>query len=444
MIATVMRLAWTNLTRDRAALFLTFLVPLVFFSIFALIFGNLGGGGDGGPKALKVLVVDEDGTAISARFLATVAAQDGLEVTASAPGDDGGAGERWTRETALREVRRGGAAAAVVVRAGFGDSYGDFGATGAPLELIHDASNPLARYTVNGLLQAAAFQTSPGVLMERGLEALEDFGGGGLTQQQRVALGDVKSLISTVTAAGGGTGGGTGGAGSLVAAEVTAAHDEAGEGEEKKSPSMVAYYAAGIGVMFLLFSTVAAAGTLLEDQESGTLDRLLSSRLGMGELLRARWLFYSLLGALQVTLMFLWGALAFGLDLFTAKRLAGFALMVLVTGAAAAAFALLLATACKSRAQLGGVSTIVILVMSALGGSMVPRFVMPDFMDTLAKLTFNGWALDGFLKVFWYDDPAVGVAGGLVDLLPQVGVLAAAAAVFLWLARRLARRWETA
>ncbi len=163
----------------------------------------------------------------------------------------------------------------------------------------------------------------------------------------------------------------------------------------------------------------------------------------MSELLRGRWLFYSLVGVSQVVVMFLWGALAFGLDLFTAKRLVGFGLMAVVTGAAAAAFALLLATACKSRAQLGGVSTIVILVMSALGGSMVPRIFMPDFMDTLAMFTFNGWALDGFLKVFWYDDPAAGVLGGAIDLLPQLGVLSALTVVFLWLARRLAGRWES-
>ncbi len=54
---------------------------------------------------------------------------------------------------------------------------------------------------------------------------------------------------------------------------------------------------------------------------------------------------------------------------------------------------------------------------------MMPRFVMPDFMDTLALFTFNGWALDGFLKVFWYDDPAAGIARSLLSLAPQLAVL---------------------
>ena len=62
---------------------------------------------------------------------------------------------------------------------------------------------------------------------------------------------------------------------------------------------------------------------------------------------------------------------------------------------------------------------------------MMPRFVMPDFMDTVALFTLNGWALDGFLKVFWYDDPAAGIARSLLALAPQLVVLSLLAVVFL-------------
>jgi len=39
MIGSVVRAGWLNLRRDRAALMLSFVVPIVFFSIFAGIFG---------------------------------------------------------------------------------------------------------------------------------------------------------------------------------------------------------------------------------------------------------------------------------------------------------------------------------------------------------------------------------------------------------------------
>jgi len=82
-------------------------------------------------------------------------------------------------------------------------------------------------------------------------------------------------------------------------------------------------------------------------------------------------------------------------------------------------------------------STLIILPMSALGGSMFPRFLMSESMQKLGLLTFNGWALDGYLKVFWRDAP-------VWQLWPQVLVLTTLAVVFMLLARLFARRWETA
>lgn len=439
MIGTMMRLGWTNLKRDRAALFLTFLVPLVFFSIFAAIFGNLGGGGeDGGIKDLQVLAVDEDGSSISASLIATLGEQEGLEVIPAPPAtEERPQPEPWSRDAAFREVRAGRAAAAIVVPAGFGEQFADFGQDGLAVELIYDASNPMAQFTVAGLLQAAAFQAAPTALMEGGFEALEEFGGGALTEQQRASIEQLRVLLEEgpVTDLAGDDDAGFSG---LVQVEATAAHDD----EDGEDFSMVAYYAAGIGVMFLLFSMTGAAGSLLDEQESGTLDRLLTSNLGMSQLLVGKWAFYALIGLAQVLLMFGWGAAVFGLDLSGAKTLVGLLAVAVPTAAAASAFGLLLATLCTSRAQLGGLSTIVVLVMSALGGSMVPRFVMPDFMDTLSKFTFNGWALDGFLKVFWYDDPEASVVAALRDLAPQILVLSVACVVFLVVARRLAGRWE--
>jgi ABC-2 type transport system permease protein len=95
-----------------------------------------------------------------------------------------------------------------------------------------------------------------------------------------------------------------------------------------------------------------------------------------------------------------------------------------------------LATIAKSRAQLSGFSTILILTMSALGGSMFPRFLMSETMQKFGLLTFNGWALDGYLKVFWRE-------AALWQLWPQVLVLVALTVAFFTGARLLARRWES-
>jgi len=155
----------------------------------------------------------------------------------------------------------------------------------------------------------------------------------------------------------------------------------------------------------------------------------------MGGLLAGKWLFLTSMGMMQLAVMFLWGRLMFKLDLF--HHVPGFLIMTAFTASAAAAFGLLLATLAKTRAQLSGMGTIIILTMSALGGSMFPRFLMSDTMQKLGLLTFNAWALDGYLKVFWHDAP-------LWQLWPQLLMLTALGATFFSLARLFARRWETA
>jgi ABC-2 type transport system permease protein len=62
-------------------------------------------------------------------------------------------------------------------------------------------------------------------------------------------------------------------------------------------------------------------------------------------------------------------------------------------------------------------------VLSAVGGSMVPVSIMPQFMQTLSKFTPHNWALAGFQDVF--------VRGlGVSAILPDVGVLLVFAAAF--------------
>ena len=146
-----------------------------------------------------------------------------------------------------------------------------------------------------------------------------------------------------------------------------------------------------------------------------------------------RWLFLTALGTVLGAAMFVWGAVVFGLALWTPRHLAGFAILTTVTAAAAAAFGLVLASACRTRAQLNGVAAVTILILSAVGGSLFPRFLMPEAMQTLGLATFNAWALDGYRKIFWYQAEPIA-------LVPQVAVLVASCALFLTIARILVAR----
>ena len=420
MIATLLRAGWLNLRRDRVAQALTFLLPIVFFSIFASVFG----GQSSGTSRIRVAVIDEDHSELSARIIAGLEKESGLRVRRTT--EDGAA---LTAATAEALVKDGDVPVAIVIPAGIGDSFGAVG-FGSPVKirLLADVSDRIAPEMVLGLLQKVTMTAAPDLMMQGGMKQFEQHAGA-LTPQQRQAIDAWLPRLKAESQAPDAQPAGGEGAGMMLATEVVDVM-----GSNTRRGSLISFYAAGIGVMFLLFSCVAGAGgALLDEVEAGTLERLLSTRLGMSQLLLGKWLFLTLVGAAQLTVMFVWGWLVFDLPLFS--HLAGFAVMTAVTAGAAAALGLVLATVARSRAQLSGFSTILILTMSALGGSMFPRFLMSETMQKFGLLTFNGWALDGYLKVFWREAP-------LWQLWPQVVVLIALTAAFFTGARMLARRWE--
>jgi ABC-2 type transport system permease protein len=416
---TLMRIAWTNLTRDRVAQALTFLLPIIFFSIFATVFGNQG---RAQTTKIRVAVVDEDQSELSGRLIEGLKKESGLRVRTTAADD--AAGPALDRSAAERLVRGGDVPVAVVIPRGLGEAFGQSGFGGGPaIALLADPSDPIAPNMVGGLLQKVTMTAAPDLMMQGGLRQFETYAGQ-LTPQQRTA---VDAWLPRLKA-----GEGSSASGAAMGANVQIV-DVMRTGDKERG-SLISFYAAGIGVMFLLFSMVGAAGgVLLEEVESGTLERLLCTRLGMSGILFGKWIFLVAVGFAQLTVMFLWGTVAFGLPLFS--HLAGFAVMTLATAAAAAALALILATLARSRAQLSGFSTILILTMSALGGSMFPRFLMSETMQRVGLVTFNAWALDGYLKVFWRD-------ATIWQLWPQLAVLSGLAILFLTGARVMARRWE--
>ena len=422
MIGTLLRIGFINLRRDRVVQALTFLLPVMFFSIFATVFGSQRDATD----RIVVAVADDEKSDYSKKLVKALQAEGGLTVQTTTERD--GSGAELTRATAEALIKAGTYSVAIVLPKGFSEGRNVFqpDPSAPKIQLLADVSDPVAPQMVLGLLQKVSFTAAPEMLATDGMGMLEKYGGP-LTPQQRDSMATWQKMVADRNA----SGGAAGGAGGFTGVPVEMVNVMQPGGDSKPT---VSFYAAGIGVMFLLFSCTGAGGAMLDEEESGTLGRLIGSRAGMTGVLAGKWLFLSIMGVLQLTVMFLWGAAVFGLPLFS--HLPGFFVMTIVTACAASAFGLVLATISRSRAQLSGLSTIIILAMSAVGGSMFPRFLMSEGMQQMGLLTFNAWALDGYIKVFWREAP-------IIDLWPQLLVLSALCAVFLTGARYFARRWET-
>ncbi len=435
MIRRIVRTAVINLTRDRSALLLTFALPIAFFTIFAVIFGAQK---NPGTSKVNVVLVDEDHSAASTRLAAALKNDPALSVTTEQKAQNKNAVPApFTREAAEKAVRQGDAPIALVIPKGFSNSPFSFGSDkseGRKIELLCDSSDPIAPQVVGGMLQKAAMTAMPDVMAETGASYMDRYMQ--LTPAQKSKWQEqlesfrkhIRERDQNQSAD--------------ASAKSNDNPDEVGGliaftkrdllGEKKKNPN-IAFYAAGIGVMFLLFSATGAGGALLDEAESGAMDRVLSTNVSMSNLLTGKLVYLTLLGSTQLTVMFVWAALAFKVELWS--HLAGFIIMTIPTALAASAVGLLLASMSRTRAQLGAISTLLILSMSALGGSMFPRYIMPASLQKVGLITFNAWAIDGFQKVFWREEP-------LSHLWPQVTVLLGITLVLFAMARRFARKWE--
>ena len=435
MIFNIVRTALIALKRDRAALALSFILPIAFFSIFATIFG---GAHDSTPK-IKVIVVDQDQSRASKELVKGLERESSLIIYTRPPAENKNAKPQpdYTAATAESAVKAGDAPVALIIPQGFGQHPVAFGpdAGGSEIQLLNDQSDMIAPQMVAGLLQKAAMTAMPAAMAEQGMKYTDKYIGG-LTEAQRKQMGvnlkelqqleDERDADRKSEAGGSDSGSGFDGGG------IIAVKSRAVVGENKRSP-MVSFYAAAIGVMFLLFTASGSAGSLLDEQDSGALDRVLSSRVTMTKLLAGKLTYNTMLAFVQLIVMFLWGWAVFKLDLFS--HIPGFVVMGICTAFAVAAFGMLLASLCQTRAQLGALSTLLILIMSSIGGSMFPRYLMPESIQKAGLFTINAWAIDGFTKVFWRDLP-------VSALWPQVSVLVVVGVALFLIARRAARRWE--
>ena len=432
MIFAIVRNGIRALRRDRAALILSFVLPIAFFSIFAAVFGGMR---STGMPRVSVLVVDEDHSPASERLVGALGRETSL---AAKTRPDAKKGEPnpadYTAATAEAAVKQGAAPVALIIPKGFGDSPISFGPGGnrKAIALLNDPSDPVAAQVVSGMLQKVVMTTMPDTMADVGMKYFEQSSGGLTPGQRKNIEGSLAQFRDELKRRGeGGSPAANSGNdfGGLVAVEVRNV-----VGEKKRSP-MISFYAAGIGVMFLLFTASGAGGSLLDEAECGALDRVLSGRVTMTTLLAGKMAYSTLLACSQLTVMFLWGAALFHLDLFT--HLPGFIVMTVATSFAVASFGMLLASVSHTRAQLAALGTLIILTMSAVGGSMFPRFLMPEAMKKVGLFTFNAWAIDGYTKVFWRDEP-------IWNLWPQVAFLLGSGLVLFAMARRFARRWEYA
>lgn len=196
------------------------------------------------------------------------------------------------------------------------------------------------------------------------------------------------------------------------------------EGNNNNHPTATEQNVPGYTIFGVFFIVLTLASSFIQEKNDGTFQRILTAPLSKTALLVGKLLPYYLVNLIQIALMFTIGVLFFSLELGNITAL----LMVsLALAAAANGLGLLVAAIGKTEAQINGLAVLLAIILSALGGMMVPTFVMPAFMQTLAQFTPHAWALAGYHDVI--------IRGlGIREVLGETAVLFGFAGLFFLVA----------
>ena len=208
-------------------------------------------------------------------------------------------------------------------------------------------------------------------------------------------------------------------------------------GQHFKMPSAVQQSVPAWLVFSMFFIVIPISNTFISERDQGTFMRLKSMNVSSSYLILGKMIPYLLINAIQVIFMIAIGVyvvpLCGGTALTIGDSLGGLVLIASAVSFSAISVALLIASIARTTEQATTIGAVLNIIFGALGGLMVPKFVMPVFMQKLANLSPMSWGLEGFLDIFLRN-------GGVSDVLPKSLSLFTLGLVMLGLTLILLRR----
>ncbi len=376
-ISTLVHKDFVLFLRDRKAMMLTYLLPIALISLFALAYGGIGGSK---ASPVKLLISDQDSSAQSAKLISMLDSIPEIIVNAQHP------------EKIKDKIMNGKALAGLQIPEGYGQKL--LNGEDVSLLLFTDKSREIQSGMLRGMITGPLMKEINTVGMKKRIMRNIEEEWPGMPEQ---TLAGIEKNI----------------AGKFVS-------DSKGD----KSPLVIEALSrkkginwgliqavAGTAVMMLLFSAAGMGSALLSEKENGSLKRLMFSPLKTTEILSAHLIYSTIVASSQLIIMFVFARLVFGLEIGTQWPV--LLLTILLTAITCSSFGIFLSAIAHTRKQLESMSTVLILIMSGIGGSMVPLFLLPAFMQKIAVISVNYWAIDAFYDI-------LGRSSGLLQLLPNI------------------------
>jgi ABC-2 type transport system permease protein len=183
-------------------------------------------------------------------------------------------------------------------------------------------------------------------------------------------------------------------------------------------------------IFAMFFMVVSLGSNIVKERINGSFLRLKTMPTTFMLVMFSKMAIYVIVAVLQVALTFsmgIWILPRLGLPLLTVPHnFVALVAVVLISSMAAVSYALMIGSFAKTEQQANGFGAISIIIFGAIGGILVPTFVMPGFMQFAANFSPLHWCLEGFYVLFlkggsWQELRYVFAFLGIFILICQLG-----------------------
>jgi len=175
--------------------------------------------------------------------------------------------------------------------------------------------------------------------------------------------------------------------------------------EEFIQPTMTQNNVPGFALFAMFFIVIPLAGSIITEKEQGTFTRLKTLPVAYFNILWGKIITYVIVCFLQFLLMLLIGMFVFpaffGLPALEISSQFGMILVAtLASGLAAVGFGLIVGSLASTHNQAAMVGSILVIILSALGGLFMPVYMMPGGLKSISMFSPIRWGVDAYLDVF--------------------------------------------
>ncbi len=181
----------------------------------------------------------------------------------------------------------------------------------------------------------------------------------------------------------------------------------------------------GIVTMFVLFAITLTARGIVEERRKGTLERLLTTRLRVGELFMGKYLASITIGLLQTFILLALAYIVF--QIFTPLSFIQTLVIALFFAAAGSALGLVIASIVRSEDAATWIAVFFTMAMVMVSGTFFP-ISEDSVLYSISQLSINTHANTAFNTI-------IAEGGSLADVGMELAVLAGVAAAGLILSR---------